>query len=113
VEISEMRTRAQSVVKGRAYIAEDGAFIMATGLASGQLSILTLSLYLNDPTVAKRFDHPYGLWLLCPLLLYWLVRIWLKAHRGELHDDPVVFAATDRISQIIVLFSVGLVYWAS
>jgi 4-hydroxybenzoate polyprenyltransferase len=63
--------------------------------------------------VAQRYGHPYGLWLLCPLLLYWLVRIWLKAHRGELHDDPVVFAATDRISRVIVLASIGLVYWAS
>lgn len=112
VEIGEMRSRAQSEVKGRAYIPDDGAFILSTGLASGQLSILTLSLYLNDPAVAQRYAHPYGLWLLCPLLLYWLVRIWLKAHRGELHDDPVVFAATDRISQVIVLASIGLVYWA-
>ena len=113
VEINEMRTRAQSEVKGRAYVAEDSAFILATGLASGQLSILTLSLYLNDPAIAQRFSHPYGLWLLCPLMLYWLVRVWLKAHRGELHDDPVVFALTDRISQTIVLGSIVLVYWAS
>jgi hypothetical protein len=63
--------------------------------------------------VAERYAYPYGLWLLCPLLLYWLVRIWLKAHRGEMHDDPVVFAATDRISQIIVLVSVLLIYLVS
>lgn len=113
VEIREMLAKAQSRVKGRAYLAEDATFILATGLASGQLSILTLSLYLNDPTVSQRYDHPYGLWLLCPLLLYWLVRIWLKAHRGELHDDPVVFAATDRISQMIVLVVVVLVIWAT
>ena len=113
VEVSEMGTSPQALVKGRAYIAGDNAFILATGLSAGQLSILTLSLYLNDPAVAQRYGHPYGLWLLCPLLLYWLVRIWLKAHRGELHDDPVVFAATDRISQVIVLASVALIYWAS
>lgn len=113
VEVGEMGASPQTLVKGRAYIAGDNAFILATGLAAGQLSILTLSLYLNDPSVAQRYGHPYGLWLLCPLLLYWLVRIWLKAHRGELHDDPVVFAATDRISQVIVLASVALIYWAS
>lgn len=113
VEVGEMGASSQSLVKGRAYIAGDNAFILATGLAAGQLSILTLSLYLNDPSIAQRYSHPYGLWLLCPLLLYWLVRIWLKAHRGELHDDPVVFAATDRISQVIVLASVALIYWAS
>jgi 4-hydroxybenzoate polyprenyltransferase len=113
VEVDELRSRSQHAMKGRAYVAGDGAFVMASGVASGQLSVLTLSLYLNDPTVAQRYSHPYGLWLLCPLLLYWLVRIWLKAHRGELHDDPVVFAATDRISQTIVAASLVLVYWAS
>jgi 4-hydroxybenzoate polyprenyltransferase len=112
-EIREMRLRSQSEVHGRAYIVEDGTFVMASGIASGELSILTLSLYLNDPTVAQRYSHPYGLWLLCPLLLYWLVRIWLKANRGQLHDDPVVFAATDRISKVIMGTTVLLIYWAS
>jgi 4-hydroxybenzoate polyprenyltransferase len=113
VEVRELREHSHSPVKGRAYIADDSVFVMASGIASGQLSILTLSLYLNDPTVAQRYSHPYGLWLLCPLLLYWLVRIWLKANRGQLHDDPVVFAATDRISQVIVGTSVLLIFWAS
>jgi 4-hydroxybenzoate polyprenyltransferase len=113
VEIREMQGRGESEVKGRAYMPGDGVFILATGLASGQLSILTLSLFLNDPSVTVRYSHPYGLWLLCPLLLYWLVRIWLKAQRGELHDDPVVFAAMDRISRVIVLAGVVLIYWAS
>jgi len=112
-EIRELRARSESLVKGRAYIADDSIFVMASGVASGQLSILTLSLYLNDPSIAQRYSHPYGLWLLCPLLLYWLVRIWLKANRGELQDDPVVFAATDRISQVIVAISLLLIYWAS
>jgi 4-hydroxybenzoate polyprenyltransferase len=112
-EIRELRARSESLVKGRAYIADDSIFVMASGVASGQLSILTLSLYLNDPNIAQRYSHPYGLWLLCPLLLYWLVRIWLKANRGELQDDPVVFAATDRISQVIVAISLLLIYWAS
>ena len=113
VEVRELREHSHSPVKGRAYIADDSVFVMASGIASGQLSILTLSLYLNDPTVAQRYSHPYGLWLLCPLLLYWLVRIWLKANRGQLHDDPVVFAATDRISQVIVGASLLLIFWAT
>jgi 4-hydroxybenzoate polyprenyltransferase len=115
VEIMEMRSRTVSAVKvkGRAYVADDAPFILATGLASGQLSILTLSLYLNDPAIARRYVHPFELWLLCPFLLYWLVRVWMKAHRGDLHDDPVVFAATDRVSQIIVAASVLLIFWAS
>ena len=113
VEIREMQGQPHAAVKGRAYMPGDSDFILATGLASGQLSILTLSLFMNDPSVAARYSHPYGLWLLCPMLLYWMVRIWLKAQRGELHDDPVVFAAMDGISRVIVLASVALIYWAS
>jgi len=42
------------------------------------------------------------LWLLCPALLYWISRAWLLAHRGAMHDDPVVFAVSDRISQLVL-----------
>ena len=113
VELGELRSQPDLRVKGRAYAASDGVFVLAAGLSAGQLSILTLSLYLNDPVMAQRYASPYLLWLLCPLLLYWLVRVWLKAHRGELHDDPVVFAARDRVSRTIVIVAVALVYVAS
>ena len=111
VEIGEVHDGSQ--VKGRAYAASDAMFVLAAGMTAGQLSVLTLSLYLNDPQMAQRYAHPLVLWLLCPLLLYWLVRVWLKAHRHELHDDPVVFAARDHISRAIVIASVVLVYIAS
>jgi hypothetical protein len=39
--------------------------------------------------------------LACPLLLFWISRVWLFAHRGDLHDDPVVFALKDRASYVI------------
>ncbi|CTP87562.1 hypothetical protein XTALMG727_2074 [Xanthomonas translucens pv. arrhenatheri LMG 727] len=43
------------------------------------------------------------LWLVCPVLLYWVSRVWVIAHRGDMHDDPIVFAATDRVSQVVVV----------
>ena len=113
VEIGELLAANTTQVRGRAYSANDAVFVLAAGLAAGQLSVLTLSLYLNDPAMAGRYEHPFVLWLLCPLLLYWLVRVWLKAHRRELHDDPVVFAALDGISRTLVLICVALVYVAS
>ena len=58
-------------------------------------------------------QQPYALWLVCPLLLYWISRVWLKATRNELHDDPVVFAVTDRISQIVALLGLLLVLFAA
>ena len=113
VEIGELRGGTDPRIRGRAYAPSDAVFVLSAGLSAGQLSVLTLSLYLNDPTMAQRYQHPLLLWLLCPLLLYWLVRVWLKAHRRELHDDPVVFAVSDRISRMIVIVAVALVYFAS
>jgi 4-hydroxybenzoate polyprenyltransferase/phosphoserine phosphatase len=114
IEIRDLGPDGAKQVKGRGgYSAQDGVLVLAAGLAAGQLAVLTLSLFLNDPKVTDRYPHPYALWLLCPLMLYWLIRIWMKAHRREMHDDPVVFAATDRISQAIAVVCLALVVLAS
>jgi 4-hydroxybenzoate polyprenyltransferase len=73
------------------------------GVASGYLAILVLALFINSPDVIERYRHPQGLWLLCPTIIFWISRIWLKAARGEIHDDPLVFAITDRGSQLVIV----------
>ncbi|MFZ9870691.1 MAG: hypothetical protein ACO3E0_06005, partial [Candidatus Kapaibacteriota bacterium] len=45
--------------------------------------------------------HPTRLWAMVPVLLYWISRMWLKAHRGEMHDDPIIFALRDRATYIL------------
>jgi 4-hydroxybenzoate polyprenyltransferase len=40
------------------------------------------------------------MWAACPLLLFWLSRVWLLAHRGQMHDDPIVFAMRDNVSRL-------------
>jgi hypothetical protein len=62
------------------------------------MSVLVLALYINSPEVAALYERPKMIWLLCVLVLYWISRVWMKAHRGEMHDDPVVFALKDRMS---------------
>ena len=47
------------------------------------------------------YRQPLVLWLISPLLLYWISRVWLLAHRGEMHEDPVVFAIHDRVSYAV------------
>ncbi len=103
VELAEMSKTEGKTNKARGYKVQDLAYVQAAGISSGQVSALVLSLYLNDPLMVKRYTHPYVLWLIMPLFLYWMTRIWLKAHRGELHDDPVVFAAKDKISRLVLL----------
>ncbi len=85
-------------LNGRNYSSDEVDIIAASGLVCGGLSILTLSLYLNSEYVKSTYASPTLLWLICPLLLFWIFRCWLWARRGKIDDDPVVFALRDRIS---------------
>jgi hypothetical protein len=58
-------------------------------------------LYINSREVTVLYHHPFWLWQLAPLLLYWITRIWFMAHRGQMDDDPIVFAVKDPISYAV------------
>lgn len=88
---------------GRNYLVDDLAMVNSMGIASSFLSVLVLALYISSPDVSRLYSHSSMLWLLCPLLLYWLTRLWLITRRGGMHDDPVVYAATDGISHAVGL----------
>jgi 4-hydroxybenzoate polyprenyltransferase len=85
---------------GRGYTTDDLGLLLSCGTSSAFISVLVLSLYVNGGT-EQLYRHPKALWLLCPLMLYWVCRVWRKTHRGELHDDPVVFAIKDRPSLLV------------
>src|SRR6478735_1985499 len=86
---------------GRGYAVDDLPLLQSLGAAAGYLAVLVLALYINSPESIELYARPQVLWLLCPLLLYWVSRTWVVAHRGGMDDDPVVFAATDRVSQMV------------
>jgi 4-hydroxybenzoate polyprenyltransferase len=90
---------------GRGYQVEDLPLIQSLGSASGYLSVLVLALYVDSTASQSLYRHPHYLWLLCPLLLYWVSRTWVIAHRGLMHDDPVVFAMMDNVSRVIMLLA--------
>lgn len=92
----------QSFLNGRGYHPQDLELVLSLGVSSGYLSILVLALYIQDILKSIIFTTPSVIWLSCPLLLFWISRVWLIAHRGEMHDDPIVFAIKDRISWIII-----------
>jgi 4-hydroxybenzoate polyprenyltransferase len=77
---------------GRGYRVSDLEYLHSMGTSSGYLSVLVLALYIHSPHEVMRYANPQALWLLCPLLLYWISYVWLKTGRGEMHDDPVLFA---------------------
>ena len=68
------------------------------GAAAGYVCVLVLAPYINSAGVVGLYTRPGAIWFSCVLLLYWLSRVWLKAHRGEMHEDPVVFALKDKVS---------------
>ena len=92
----------QELLVGRGYMASDLPVILTLGASSGMVSALVLALYTQSPIIQEHFLTPQWLWLLPPLMLYWISRLWLKASRGEVDDDPVVFAAKDWQSLLIV-----------
>ena len=100
------------IVRGRGYLAGDLAMIASLGGAAGYLSVLVLALYINDPDTAQMYRRPEFIWLACPLLLTWISRVWMIAHRGGMHEDPVIFAIRDRASLLIVA-ATAAVFWAA
>ena len=96
---------------GRGYHVEDLTIISQFAVASGYVSVLVLSLYMNSPEVALIYSNPQVLWGICLVLLFWVSWIVMVTHRGEMHDDPIVYAVKDRISRIcgflVVGFAVG------
>jgi 4-hydroxybenzoate polyprenyltransferase/phosphoserine phosphatase len=105
---SEMRLALElhkDQAAGRGYLVGDMPVLMSVGTGSGLVSVMVFALYINNAALAGTFSQPMWLWLVPPLLLYWVSRIWMKAHRGEVDDDPVVFAVKDWQSQVVVVLS--------
>lgn len=86
---------------GRGYLGHDKELLMALGVASSFSAVVVFSLYVHSPEVLALYRSPEPLLLLAPILLYWLSRVWLQAHRGELHDDPITLALRDPASRMV------------
>ena len=99
-------------VPGRGYEVRDIPVLLAQGAASGQLAVLVFALYVNT-VLTTQFRHPEALWAVCPLLLLWINRVWMKVSRGEMHDDPVVFALRDPFSGATALIALVCVLVAA
>ena len=109
-EFDALRRREHLRAAGRGYLVEDLALLRSLGTSAGYLSVLVLALYINSPEIASLYHRPKLIWFLCVLMLYWVSRVWMKAQRGLMHDDPVVFALKDPASIAIgVLAAIAVV----
>ncbi len=112
-ELESMSLRSQApdalAVKGRNYRVSDLEQLRSFGTASGYASVVIFALYIGTVVAQGLYSHHTRLWLLVPVLLLWLSRLWLKASRGELEEDPVVYAITDRRSLQLGVVVVAIV----
>jgi len=96
----------------RGYQLSDAELLASKGTASGYAAVLVLALYIASGAVKTSYSRHELIWLVCPLLLYWLGYLWLIAHRGKMFHDPLVFAMRDRTSRILILFMLATVLLA-
>jgi 4-hydroxybenzoate polyprenyltransferase len=94
---------------GRGYTIDDAPLLQTCGVAAGYISVLVLAFYVNSGAAQLNYHRVEVLWLLCPLLLYWITRVWIKTARGQMHDDPVVFATRDRPSLAVACLGLLLI----
>jgi 4-hydroxybenzoate polyprenyltransferase len=98
---------------GRGYRGVDLPVLTGLGTALGAAAVLVLALYIHTDVSARNYSRPEVLWLLCPVLVYWIGYLWLKTGRGEMHDDPIIFAARDRASLTAVATGVAIMIAAT
>jgi hypothetical protein len=104
---------ASNKVHGRGYYLDDASLVQQFGITSGYAATLVLALYLNSENVIKLYRTPELIWGAVPLMLLWISWMWLKAHRGLMHDDPIVFAVKDKVSVLIGALFVAILILAS
>jgi len=99
-ELRNLRLSQAVPAHGRGYVTDDLEALSTLGGASGYIAVLVTVLYVNSADVQLLYSRPQVLYLLAPILLYWISRLWLLVHRGEVQEDPVLFALTDRASRV-------------
>ena len=110
-ELEELVDDSRVLAPGRGYQGSDLPSLRAMGLSAGFLAVLVLALYIDSQNSRALYAHPDWLWAAAPVLLLWLMRIWLKTGRRELHgEDPLQFALRDRFSWLTLL-AMGLIGW--
>ena len=100
-ELLVMIQEKKEKTAGRGYVTSDVPLVYAIGITSGLMSVLVFALYINSKETFSLYHNSQLLYLITPFLLYWVLRIWFKAHRGEMNDDPIVFTAKDIASYVV------------
>jgi 4-hydroxybenzoate polyprenyltransferase len=112
-ELQNVRAAGAAITNGRGYLLNDIEQVRSFGTSSAFASVVVFAVYIGQPDVLALYSHPQRMWLITPLMILWLCRVWLLASRGELDEDPVVFALTDRMSLLMGLAAVVIAMFAA
>jgi len=113
IELKSWSAASEVKKSGRRYSPADADLFRSFGAASGYAAGLVFALYISSRDIAVLYRRPQVLWLVCPLLLYWLTRLWFLTERRKLMDDPVLFAVTDKASLACGVAVLLLVFFAT
>jgi 4-hydroxybenzoate polyprenyltransferase/phosphoserine phosphatase len=103
-ELKAFVKQNKTQASGRDYNTLDYDVLMNIGTSSAMLSVLMFCFYINSNVLSDQYQSPTLLWLVLPALCYWLMRMWIKTHRGEMHDDPIVYSLRDKGSLVTIGF---------
>jgi 4-hydroxybenzoate polyprenyltransferase len=101
-EIKDAMEAGNGTISDRGYTAADLPFLLSAGVAAGYCTVVVMAFYINSEDSLALYHHRKPLWIVCPMLLFWISRIWLLTARGKMPDDPVVFALRDRSSWFVL-----------
>ena len=111
-ELESLRETGKAVSNGRGYFVSDLEQLRALGTGSAYAAVVVMTLYIANPETTVLYAHTARLWLVVPVLLLWLSQVWMLASRGEMHDDPVVWACTDKRSLLLGVLMAVIIWWA-
>ncbi|MCC6916351.1 UbiA family prenyltransferase [Nitrosomonas sp.] len=108
-ELVSLEQNGATATRGRDYRVTDLTVLRPLGVGAALSSVVVFELFINAPETQHLYKTPHLLWLAAIGLIYWLARLWVKTSRGEMHDDPVIYAAKDRGSRITVMCIVTVI----
>lgn len=112
-ELHNLRIQGGETTPGRGYRVDDDNQLATFGITAGYMAVLVFALYISSPKVAALYTFPRYLWLICPPMFYWISRIWLVAKRGQMHEDPIIYAFKDKASYAVGVVVIAMVLAAT
>jgi len=112
-ELQVQAGAGNSHAHGRGYAVTDAQLVQTLGITAGYAAVLVSALYIHSDKVLQLYSQPELIWFAVPIILYWISWVWLKAHRAEMQDDPLIFAIKDRTSQMTAGIFFLILYFAA